>query len=992
MNNANQPPANNQPDETNGPSRTGGLLSNYAQKQPIKSDSPISQLPPGAPTQSSTPPGRSFPSQSGLLSQAGMQPAKSGLLSQAGMQPAKSGLLSQAGMQPAKSGLLSAHQQNIIANTLQTVRGWSGKIAAMAGHRVLPPEPPLERYRPYAEVVEAPLLSTQTKAQPWKRSRTVRIVKQIRNRRERWGQTQLGVGRVWRTIGIIVALLAVIMSVSGSAYGYTYYQNELPEVQRLASLQVPQTTRIYDRNYNLLYSAYDTSVNSGGRSTPVTYTEIPKVLQNALIATEDHTFWTNIGIDPTGIVRAASESYGGASGITQQVVKNLTHDTQDTMSRKISEAALAIGLTQEYPKWKILEMYFDIAPFGAQDIGVEAAIEDDFHLMPTCSANFKCTPGIERLGYVSAKDPNDATMALARASLLAGIPNNPTLYDPTLGTTEQDNILARQKHVLDLMVEFGESYGPGPVTAQVAQKAEALSAKMTFSPYAQIKHAPHFVDWIITQLETELGNGDPAAGVDAFVTGGFNIRTTIDVKLENYVEAAVTRHLTQSELQAFTGGYGPLNVTNNVNDAAAVVMNAKTGEVLAMDGSANYNSTNPEVGGTVNATISQDGTLGRQPGSSFKPIVYATALEMGWYPGIVLPDAKTYFPNDNPAGTSVTDVYTPSDYSTGSAASYHPDISPMTLRTAVANSFNVPAVKTLQYVGTENAVVTAERMGLGGALDQDATKLGCKDQTAAELGGCFGMSLVLGTAEVPLLQMTNAYQVFADNGTFVHYQSILDIWDNYGDHLYHYNTSNVTGSRVFSPQVSFEMTSILEDEPARVYEFYPDNALSFADKSSACGYYVNYLDCPYQVAAKTGTTSGFVDNLTMGYTPNIVVGVWAGNANGFPMQNVIGITGAAPIWHSVMEFADEGWCNVETDQVPCTNYSPTKDGVGTQQQFTEPSGLVQQCVSSTNGLAGSSSNCDFMIAGEEPQQAGAAPVTTTTTTNNNGNNNNGNNG
>src|SRR5260370_32542199 len=223
--------------------------------------------------------------------------------------------------------------------------------------------------------------------------------------------------------------------------------------------------------------------------------------------------------------------------------------------------------------------------------------------------------------------------------------------------------------------------------------------------YHYFKLAPHFVDWIVQQLEIALGT-DPktgivneSQGVYQFLSGGFNIRTTIDARLESFVENNVRHHLRDSEYQIFIGDYGPLNTVHNVNDSAVVVMNAKTGEVLAMDGSAQYDSTVPQIAGNVNAALAL-----RQPRSSFKPIAYATAFQMGWYPGIVLPDRKTYFPNNSPVGGDInTTTYHPPDYGGG----YHNLNSNIVLD--IANSFNVPAIKALKFAVFANLLNMAPR-------------------------------------------------------------------------------------------------------------------------------------------------------------------------------------------------------------------------------------------------------------------------------------------
>jgi membrane peptidoglycan carboxypeptidase len=745
-------------------------------------------------------------------------------------------------------------------------------------------------------------------------------------------------------MGLLLFLIIIVSS--GSAYAYSYYQNQLPHLQGLASQQIPQTTHIYDRNGVLIYDSYDQGPG-GGRRTPITYEDIPQVMRDAMIAAEDHTFWTNAGIDLQGILRAATNYaqtdsvQGGGSTIKQQLIKNLSGDNAITLGRKLPEAALAVGLTNQYPKSKILEMYFNVAPFGTQDLGVESAVEEYFKLERTCDANFHCSPGIRRLDYGGPQDKHDPLLALARASLLAGMPQNPVNYDPTF----KDNLprtLSRQNYVLHQMLDLGMEMSQGvPITPQIIRKVENSTAKMTFTYYIHAKRAPHFVEWVIKQLTDQLG-------VHTFVTGGFNIRTTIDANLEDYVEQAVKRHLTQPEYQPFLGDYGPLNTVHNVNDSAVVVMNAKTGETLAMDGSTDFASTDSQVNGQFNAALSP-----RQPGSSFKPIVYATAFQMGWYPSIVLPDVKTYFPNGG--GLDAQKNYSPTDYGGGYSGAA------TSLRSATANSRNIPAIKALKFAGINNVANMARRMGIT-ALDQEVYDYNKRYDAHDTVAQRFGPSLALGTVDIPLLQMVGAYQVFADQGQRIPPQGVLDIWDSFGHHLYHYDPAHPHATQVISPQIAYMMTSVLADEPARSLEFGSDHVLSFNDWDAT--YQV------HQVAAKTGTTDGFKDNWAIGYTPDVVVGVWSGNADNSDMIHTIGLTGAAPIWHSVIERAS-GRCNYDQtmsddpDGIPCGSF----DLHFTQTRFVQPDGLLQQAVSSTDGLQGSGS-LDWILDGQQPLQAG----------------------
>jgi len=850
--------------------------------------------------------------------------------------------------QPAWPAPQQWPSHSFLGNAIQTVRRLTGKMAAVRGQNV--DQNPLVLYRP-----STPPLPPKSK--PWKRSRSVRLAMLMHHRRERWQRARPNSKKIW-TIALTTFLLLLLMAISsGAVSAYSYYQGQQGRLQGLAIRQIDQTTRIYDRNGQLLYVAYD---NREGRRTPVTFNYIPGVMQDAMIAAEDKTFWDNSGVDPQGILRAAGQytSSGsvqsGGSTITQQLIKNLTNDKEVSLQRKVPEAALAIGLTQQYPKWKILEMYFNVSPFGAQELGVEAAVEDYFGLKPICNQNFNCIPAIANLDYNPATKKHDPLLALARASLLAGMPQNPVSYDPTLGPDNVKLALARQDYVLQQMLSLNmhvntalgdQTTDNGPITPDIVQQVESMTAKMTFAGFHSIQNAPHFVEWVRSQLEIALGNGDEGLGVHLFLTGGFNIRTTIDYDLEKYVENAVQRHLDQPELQYFltTYPYGPLNTKHNVNDSAVVVMNAKDGEILAMDGSANYKSKEQTVAGNFNAATSP-----RPPGSSFKPIVYATAFQMGWYPGIVLPDRKTYFPNDRPICGDLINIntYCPTDY----GGRYNNKN--WNIQLDIANSFNIPAIKTLEFAGIDNVVAMAERMGITG-IDPKS----------------LGPSLALGTVAVSLLQMVGAYQVFANQGVRVPPQGILDIWDNYGHNLYHFDPKHPQGTSVISKQIAYLITSILTDENARSYEFDGDHVLSMWDWLGATN---------SEVAAKTGTTDSFKDNWTLGYTPNVVVGVWSGNANDVPMdQNIVGITGAAPIWHDVIERVS-GHCN--QDGIDCGNIRT----IFPPQPFQVPPNVIQQSVNTVNGLAGSG-YMTYMLDSDIPQQSGF--ITNTNTNNGNGNGN-----
>ncbi|MBA2391513.1 MAG: transglycosylase domain-containing protein [Ktedonobacteraceae bacterium] len=944
-NNWGRPPARYQPDENNNHApRTGGLLQDYNQQSPVQ---PIKQFSPlNAPRRQSEPlPGGQFPGQGNASQVPG------------------------SGRVPTQGLLTSARKHGLVGNAMQMVQQISGKVVAVNRQHMVAPDP-LVRYHPTGPGMSGPL----PKAKRWKRSSTVRLAMRMRHRRERIGEGGRKIG-----IGILIALIALIIisASSGTAYGYAYYQSQQPQLQGIATKQISQVTRIYDRTGVLLANISDP--NGHGRRTSVSYDEVPQVMRDAMIAAEDPTFWNNGGVDPQGLLRALiyGGSHGGGSTITQQLIKNMRQNgDQLTWQRKLSEAALAIGMTQQYPKDKILEMYLNVSPFGATELGVESASEDYFGLTRTCNKNFDCTPAVSQLDYNSANKTHNPLLALARASLLAAMPNNPSLFDPgtwSLNATNKNMALGRQIYVLQSMMNMGvlepglgPNGQPGLVTPAIMQQVEKMTLAMKFHSYQASMKDPAFVLWIERQLEIVLGHGDSAADINAGATillnGGFNIRTTIDSSLESYVEASVKRHMTEPELQKLTGAYVTLNKDYNMNDAAVVVMNARTGEVLAMDGSTDYASNDPAVSGQTNMAISPT----RSPGSSFKPIEYATAFEMGWYPGLVIPDVGTYFPKGLGPGTPASQAYLPHDYAGGTTInSVANNIKDTSIRKSTANSYNIPALRALSYAGIGNVVATAQRMGI---TDLNKKFYSCPK---GQLFSCIGTSLALGSNAVSLLQMVDAYQTFANNGKHISTQGIMDIWDNYGHNLYNFDPNRVQSAQVISPQVAYMMTSVLSDEASRVTEFQGDHDLSFWDWDPTCSYATPCQQ--HEVAAKTGTTDNFIDNWTIGYTPDIVVGTWVGNANyTAPSRGVIGITGAAPIWHSIIERTSGRPCadlNAQ-DQVPCGNINLNSLGLGKQTLFQRPSGLHQQCVNDINGLMGAGGSCDWMLDGQNPVQTG----------------------
>lgn len=685
-----------------------------------------------------------------------------------------------------------------------------------------------------------------------KRKHVNRIMMQKR-RHERVNQMRMP--RLTIVAFILQSLLIVLLSCLGGA-AFTYYQSQLPLLDGIARHSLFQTTHIYDRNGKLLYQLYDhgsdTDGNPRGRRTYVNFGDIPTVLVNTTVAAEDHSFWTNSGVDMYGIVRAVVTDFQhgvpeqGGSTVTQQLIKNQFFLKQNrNLQMKGEEALLAVGLTQRYSKAQIMEMYLNTVFYGDANFGIEAAAQDFFGLEPQCNKHGQCKPAV-------------AQLTLGEASLLAGLPQSPTTYMPFYN---RQAALKRQEHVLSNMVALDM------ITLSQSQAAQKEMKAFKFKRPPSVKNAPHFVDYIVDQVLI------PLFGAQNLVDGGYSIYTTIDLNLERKVESITYNRIYGNAPDMY--GYTNLRAAHNLNNAAVVVTDPLTGEILSMNGSVNYNDTSkdPRIQGQFNSAADAL----RQPGSSFKPIVYSTALEMGWYPAMNVPDAHTYFPDG-------VKPYEPRNYD----RMYHGAIG-MSVRRAIANSYNIPAIETLEFAGIPNVLTTAARFGLS--------------HVARTPRGYQGAAMALGTSVESLLNMTTAYATFANQGVRMPQTTVLQINNNLGKPIYKFNPQKAQGKRVLGQDVAFLISSILSDTKARHEEFGPGNPLE--------------LDRP--VAAKTGTTDSFDDNWTLGYTPYLTVGVWAGNSDNTPMNNVIGITGAGPIWHDVMVWANQHYHFPVADFIPPVN-------------------------------------------------------------------------
>jgi penicillin-binding protein 1C len=653
--------------------------------------------------------------------------------------------------------------------------------------------------------------------------------------------------------GIAIAILSL------AVYQYYVLASSLPSVEDLQAHAAQfETTRILDRRGNLLYEILDPQA---GRRTYVPLDRISPYMVAATIATEDSGFYSHPGFDPFAIARATLQnleqqgSGGGASTITQQIARGLLlspeERSQRTGLRKIREIMLAAEITRRYSKDEILELYLNQNYYGNLAYGVEAAAETYF------------STSADRL-------------TLSQAAFLAGLVQAPAVYDIY---TNREATLTRQRQVLTLMVITSQEQGciyvsnaPQPVcvTPEEAGAAAAELNNVPFKAPAVSINFPHWVSFVRSQLE-ELY--DP----QTIYRSGFTVYTTLDPDLQRMAQDMV-----RQQIQALAD--------RHVTDGALVAIQPNSGEILAMVGSADYEDQ--ASGGQINMAIRP-----RQPGSSIKPLTYTAAFEKGWTPATLIWDVPSEFP---PSGNpdDPRPPYKPVNYD----ERFH---GPVLVRTALANSYNIPAVKTLNFVGIYDDPSTPQKDGLIAM----AERLGITTLTRDD----YGLSLTLGGGDVTLLQLTGAYAVFANGGLRVPPVAITRIVDHNGKTVYSYEQPQA--DQVISAEHAYLITSILSDNAARTPAFGPNSLLNL----------------PFPVAAKTGTTNDFRDNWTLGYTPELAVGVWVGNADYTPMQNTTGLTGAAPIWNQFMQAAE------------------TQLSGGHPPPFVRPPGIVEHIICSVSG-------------------------------------------
>lgn len=607
--------------------------------------------------------------------------------------------------------------------------------------------------------------------------------------------------------GLVIAISGIFILIGFVALWVATL--EMPDLDSFQNRKLTESTKIYDRTGTILL--YDTGKDA--KRTAVPLDAISPFVQKATIAIEDSNFYTNNGIEPTSIIRAVlanltTGGYGqGASTITQQVVKNSLLTKDKTITRKIKEWVIAIKLTRIMPKDAILETYLNDTSYGGTIFGVEEASRTFFGS--------------------SAKD-----ISLAQAAYLAAIPQAPTYYSPY--GTHRDALDARHKLVLQRMKTLGD-INQSEYDAALAEKVQFLS-----KGDSSIR-APHFVMFVKDYITQKYGE-------DAVANGGLRVITSLDYGMQQKAENVVSK-------------FGPsILSTFNASNTAMVAIDPKTGDILTMVGSRDY--FDPSIDGNFNIALAK-----RQPGSTFKPFVYATAFKEGYTPDTVLFDVNTEFSSEcTPEGKPKHEGDDP-DKVCYSPVEYDDKFDgPITIREALAHSRNVPAVKALYLAGINDSIQTAEDLGITSLTDPAR----------------YGLTLVLGGGEVSLLELTSAYGVFADDGMRNPYRSVLRVEDTKGTILESVGSSTAPIAAL-DPEVARQISDILSDTSVRM------------DSLKPIGESIGR-----QVAIKTGTTNDYRDVWAVGYTPNIVVGAWAGKNDNTPLQhNVAGLI-IAPLWGAFM--------------------------------------------------------------------------------------------
>jgi 1A family penicillin-binding protein len=666
-------------------------------------------------------------------------------------------------------------------------------------------------------------------------------------------------GNFWRKekrlhqlrLGITILFFLTIAGVLGVGILFAWYAKDLPRPDKVRRVEGLSTV-ILDRTGETIYDIFEDQ-----NRIPVSFDNIPKDCRNATVAVEDKNFYTHQGLSSQGIMRAIVNififrNFQGGSTLTQQLVKNVLLSQERTLPRKMKEAILAIQIERKYSKDEILQMYLNEAPYGGTAVGLEAAAK-----------------------YYFDKHAKDLTRT--ECVILSGLPQSPSYYSPY--ANDEKAYIPRAQQVLRRMREDG-------YITQKEETEEKLKIDQTKFSKGDIGiKAAHFVSYIKDQLIAKFGE-------KAVNAGGLKVTTTLDLKFQESAEKIVKEEVNKIK-------------NLKVSNGAAVVIDPKTGEILAMVGSKDYSAT--DAGGLKFNVVTQGL---RQPGSTIKPFSYAAFLKKGYTASTVLMDVDTKYPSGDPKKPE----YNPKNYD----LKYR---GPMQLRYALANSINTIAVKVSAMVGIRDILRLANDMGI--------TTLEPNDENMKRIG----LSLTLGGGEVRLLDITNAFGVFGTGGLSQEPKSLLKVEDAKGKVLFEQIPTQP--KRVLSQDVAFIISNILADNSARKDVFGERSYLYIPDRT---------------VAVKTGTTDDKRDNWTIGYTPSVVVGVWVGNNDNSPMNPSLasGITGAAPIWNRIIK-----------------EYLKDKK----DEPFIKPDNVLEMEIDAFGGgtpVDGQSKRKEFFIKGTEP--------------------------
>ena len=587
---------------------------------------------------------------------------------------------------------------------------------------------------------------------------------------------------------------------------------KLPNPEQFMSQPVTQSTKIYDRTgETLLYE-----IHGEEKRTVIPFDEIPDYAKKAAVAVEDKNFYTHPAFDWRATARAIitdilkGGAVQGGSTITQQLAKNTFLTREKTIQRKIKEIILAYWLERNYSKDQILNLYLNQIPYGSNTYGIEAAAKTYFDK--------------------SAKDLN-----LAEAAALAALPRAPGYYSPW--GPHADELESRRIYILEQMKNLGF------IDEEEKQRAQSVKLKFAAKSIGSIK-APHFIMMVRDYLINKYGE-------DEVEKSGLKVITTLDWKIQQSAEKAVSEGAARNE-ELYQG-----------KNASLVAQDPKTGQLLALVGSRDY--FNEDIDGKFN--VANQGL--RQPGSAFKPFAYVTAFEKGYTPDTIVFDLPTEFSSYLNECLLVN-----INFSDKNPHCFHPENfshsfqGPVSFRTALSQSINVPSVKVLYLAGLSDTVKTAQDFGITTLTDPSR----------------YGLSLVLGGGEVKLIDMVNAYSIFSQEGIKHEQSFILEITDSQGMTLEKYHDQ---ATQIIEPQYAKLINNVLSDEESRRPLFQNSfNLTVFPDR---------------EVALKTGTTNDFHDAWAIGYTSSLTVGVWAGNNDNKPMQKHAGsILAAVPIWHAFL--------------------------------------------------------------------------------------------